>query len=66
MIEHLGPPDSAYVNAAGNEVLRYLSRRVEETDVSILLLFSFDRSKQNVHTLHLEIKDDRVQSYWVE
>jgi hypothetical protein len=66
IFEHLGRPDSAYVNEAGNEVLRYVARHEEEVEVSLLFLFSFDASDDNVYTIHVEIEDDIVKGYWVE
>lgn len=66
VVEHLGVPNSSHVNADGNEVLSYVSLREQETEVSLLLLFSFDVSEQELHTLHIEIEDDCVKSYWIE
>ena len=66
VVDNLGTPDSAYVSANGNEVLRYLSRREVAVDVAILLLFSFDVSEEELRTLHIEIEDDVVKGFWVE
>ena len=52
VIDRLGAPDSAYVNEDGNEELRWLLRRVEESDVSVLL--------------YVEIEDGVVGRFWVE
>ena len=66
VVEHLGVPNSSYVNADGNEVLSYVSLREQETEVALLLLFSFDVSEQELRTLHVEIEDDVVKGYWIE
>ncbi len=66
VVDRLGRPDSTYVNARGNEVLRYLSRRETDVEVAFLLLFSFDLSEEELQTLHIEIEDDSVRSYWID
>ena len=66
VVEHMGTPDSSYVNADDNEVLRYLSVREQETGVALLWLFSVDVSEEELRTLHVEIEDDVVKGYWIE
>lgn len=66
ILAHLGNPDSSYVNARGNEVVRYVSRRETDTEVRLLLLFSIDVSEEDVHTIHVEIEDGIVKGWWLE
>ncbi len=66
IFEHLGRPDSTYVNEAGNEVLRYIARHEEEMEIALLFLFAFDVSDDEVYTIHVEIEDDIVKGYWIE
>ncbi len=66
IFDHLGNPDSSYVNAKGNEVLRYISRRETEADIHLFLLFSIDVSEEEIYTVHIEIEDDVVNGWWIE
>ena len=66
IFDHLGNPDSSYVNAQGNEVLRYVSRRETEADIHLFLLFSIDVSDEDIYTVHIEIEDDVVNGWWIE
>ena len=66
ILDHLGNPDSSYVNARGNEVMRYISRRETDAEVHLFLLFSIDVSDEEVHTIHVEIEDEIVRGWWVE
>lgn len=66
ILDHLGNPDSSYVNARGNEVIRYISRRETDAEVRLFLLFSIDVSDEEVHTIHVEIEDEIVRGWWVE
>ena len=66
ILDHLGNPDSSYVNARGNEVMRYVSRRETDAEVHLFLLFSIDVSDEEVHTIHVEIEDEIVKGWWVE
>ena len=66
ILDHLGSPDSSYVNARGNEVMRYVSRRETDAQVHLFLLFSIDVSDEEVHTIHVEIEDEIVRGWWVE
>ena len=66
ILDHLGNPDSSYVNARGNEVMRYVSRRETDAEVHLFLLFSIDVSDEEVHTIHVEVEDEIVRGWWVE
>ena len=66
ILDHLGNPDSSYVNSRGNEVMRYVSRRETDAEVHLFLLFSIDVSDEEVHTIHVEIEDEIVKGWWVE
>ena len=49
----------AYLNddrvlAAGNEVMRYLTVREQDTEVAFLFLFDIEVSEEEVKTLHIE------------
>lgn len=66
ILDHLGNPDSSYVNARGNEVMRYVSRRETDAEVHLFLLFSIDVSDEEVHTVHVEIEGEIVKGWWVE
>lgn len=66
VVENLGPPSSIYRNEAGNEILRYLTLREQDLSVAFLFLFAIERSGEEVKTLHIEIKEDRVESFWLE
>ncbi|MCE2461499.1 MAG: hypothetical protein J4F38_12070 [Pseudomonadales bacterium] len=66
VVENLGQPSSAYVNEAGNEVLRYLTVREQDTEVAFFLLFDIEVSEEEVKTLHIEIEEDCVKSFWLE
>ena len=66
IFDHLGNPDSSYVNAQGNEVLRYVSRRETDADIHFFLLFSIDVSEEEIYTVHIEIEDDVVNGWWIE
>ena len=66
ILDHLGNPDSSYVNSHGNEVMRYVSRRETDAEVHLFLLFSIDVSDEEVHTIHVEIEDEIVKGWWVE
>ena len=66
VVENLGQPSSAYVNEAGNEVLRYLTVREQDTEVAFFLLFDIEVSEEDVKTLHIEIEEDYVKSFWLE
>lgn len=66
ILDHLGNPDSSYVNARGNEVMRYVSRRETDAEVHLFLLFSIDVSDEEVHTVHVEIEGETVKGWWVE
>ena len=66
VLDHLGNPDSSYVNSRGNEVMRYVSRRETDAQVHLFLLFSIDVSDEELHTIHVEIEDEIVRGWWVE
>ena len=66
VLDHLGNPDSSYVNSRGNEVMRYVSRRETDAEVHLFLLFSIDVSDEEIHTIHVEIEDEIVMGWWVE
>ena len=66
VVENLGQPSSTYVNEAGNEVLRYLTVREEDTEVSFFVLFHIDVSEEEIETLHIEIEEDWVKSFWLK
>ena len=66
VVENLGQPSSTYVNEAGNEVLRYLSVREQDTEVAFLFLFDIEVSEEEVRTLHIEIEEDAVKSFWLD
>ena len=66
ILDHLGNPDSSYVNARGSEVMRYVSRRETDAEVHLFLLFSIDVSDEEIHTVHVEIEDEIVKGWWVE
>ena len=66
VLDHLGNPDSSYVNSRSNEVMRYVSRRETDAEVHLFLLFSIDVSEEEVHTIHVEIEDEIVRGWWVE
>ncbi len=65
VMENLGQPSSTYVNDAGNEVLRYLTVHEQDTEVTFFLLFDIDVSEEEVKTLHIEIEEDWVKSFWL-
>ena len=54
------------MNEADNEVLRYLTVREQDTEVAFLFLFDIEVSEEEVKTLHIEIEDDTVKSFWLE
>lgn len=66
VLENLGPPASAYANDAGNEVLRYVSLKERDTELAVFLLFAVDLSDEEIKTMHIEVEDGRVKSYWIE
>lgn len=66
VVENLGQPSSTYLNEAGNEVLRYLTVREQDTEVTFFLLFDIEVSEEEVKTLHIEIEEDWVKSFWLE
>ena len=66
IVNNLGQPDSAYLNEAGNEVLRYVTVHEQDTEVAFFLLFDIDVSEEEVKTLHVEIEGDWVKSFWLE
>ena len=66
VVENLGQPSSSYFNDAGNEVLRYLTVREQDTEVAFLFLFDIEVSEEEVKTLHIEIEEDWVKSFWLE
>ncbi|MCE2424072.1 MAG: hypothetical protein J4F45_03060 [Pseudomonadales bacterium] len=66
ILEKLGQPHSSYVNEAGNEVLRYLSVYEHDTEVAFFLLFDIDVSKEEINTLHVELEEDLVRSFWID
>ena len=66
VVANLGQPNSAYVNETGNEVLRYLSVREQQTEVALFLLFHIEVSEEEVKTLFIEIEEDWVKSFWIE
>ena len=66
ILDHLGNPDSSYVNARGNEVMRYVSRRETDAEVHLFLLFSIDVSDEEVYTIHVEFEGEIVKGWWVE
>ena len=65
VVDNLGQPSSTYLNEADNEVLRYLTVREQDTEVAFLFLFDIDVSEEEVMTLHIEIEEDRVRSFWL-
>ena len=66
VVENLGQPSSTYLNEAGNEVLSYLTVREQDTEVAFLFLFDIEVSEEEVRTLHIEIEEDAVKSFWLE
>ena len=66
VVEILGQPSSTYLNEVGNEVLRYLTVREQDTEVAFFLLFDIAVSEEEVMTLHIEIEEDWVKSFWLE
>ena len=66
VLENLGPPASAYANDAGNEVLRYVSLKEQDTELAVFLLFAVDLSDEEIKTMHIEFENGRVKAYWIE
>jgi len=67
VLENLGPPASAYENDAGNEVLRYVSLKERDTELAVFLLFAVDLlSDEEIKTMHIEVENGSVKSYWIE
>lgn len=66
VVENLGQPSSTYLNESENEVLRYLTVREQDTEVAFLFLFDIEVSEEEIKTLHIEIEQDYVKSFWLE